>query len=479
MKNKFSTNFLFYDYETFGINPISDKPVQFACIKTDFNFNLISKPIVLYCYPPIDYLPDPEAILVHSITPQYSKKYGLNESFFSKKIYDILNFPNTCILGYNNINFDDEITRNIFYRNFFNSYNWHWKNNNTRWDVLNLIRAFYALRPTGINWPKNKKNYVSFKLSDLTKINKIHHYKTHDALSDVYATINLLKLIKKNNKKFFNFLFFIRKKNNLLKLVKKNYLKPLIYISSYFGSKKNNFGRIIPLIIHPQNKNILITMDLDKKYCFKNFIKNFSKFLNFDIKYLFSIGIRFIYLNKCPILLPIVSLRNKDILRLKLDQENFFKNLCFFKKFFNIDVINKLSKINFKKKKYKHIDFKLYKNFFSFTDQEKIKNFRKLIDKNIFKENYLVSDKRFKDLWFFFKARNFPIFLNEKDKNRWKKYLINFFNKEKIFIYIEKINFLKKLYFSNSNKIYLLNKVLMYLKYLKNQLKNILTNNLF
>lgn len=27
--------------------------------------------------------------------------------------------PKTCILGYNNVRFDDEVTRNVFYRNFY------------------------------------------------------------------------------------------------------------------------------------------------------------------------------------------------------------------------------------------------------------------------------------------------------------------------------------------------------------------------
>ena len=35
-----------------------------------------------------------------------------------KLIHDTFTQPDTCILGYNSIRFDDEVTRNIFYRNF-------------------------------------------------------------------------------------------------------------------------------------------------------------------------------------------------------------------------------------------------------------------------------------------------------------------------------------------------------------------------
>ncbi|NIH16861.1 MAG: exodeoxyribonuclease I, partial [Buchnera aphidicola (Periphyllus lyropictus)] len=248
MKNLLNFSFLFYDYETFGKNPVLDKPAQFACVRTDINLKIISKPFVFYCYPSIDYFPDPEAVLITSITPQYTRIHGMNESNFSKKIYDIFIQSNTCILGFNNILFDDEITRNLFYRNFFDSYEWSWKKNNTRWDVINVIRAFYALRPEGIVWPKNKNNCVSFKLFDLVKKNKINYYSSHDALSDVYSTINLLKLVRNNNEKFFNFLFLIRKKKKLLLLINKRKMKPLIYISHYYGSKNKNIGRIFPLI---------------------------------------------------------------------------------------------------------------------------------------------------------------------------------------------------------------------------------------
>lgn len=38
--------------------------------------------------------------------------------FLLKKYLIFFKQANTCIVGYNNIHFDDEITRNIFYRNF-------------------------------------------------------------------------------------------------------------------------------------------------------------------------------------------------------------------------------------------------------------------------------------------------------------------------------------------------------------------------
>ncbi|HXK00454.1 MAG TPA: exodeoxyribonuclease I, partial [Buchnera sp. (in: enterobacteria)] len=214
--------FLFYDYETFGTNPALDKPAQFACVRTDVDFNIIDRSKILFCYPPIDYLPNPEAVLITGITPQYTLVKGSNEFYFSKYIYNILNIGNTCVVGYNNIRFDDEITRNIFYRNLIDPYDWSWKNGNSRWDLLDVLRAYYALRPQGINWPKNKFGMPSFKLEDISKANKISHILVHNALSDVYATISLAKLLKEKNKRLFQFLFQNRAKKTLLSLININ-----------------------------------------------------------------------------------------------------------------------------------------------------------------------------------------------------------------------------------------------------------------
>ncbi|WCF12846.1 exonuclease domain-containing protein [Edwardsiella piscicida] len=54
--------------------------------------------------------------------------------------------PGTCVVGYNNIRFDDEVSRNLFYRNFFDPYAYSWQNGNSRWDLLDVVRTCYALR---------------------------------------------------------------------------------------------------------------------------------------------------------------------------------------------------------------------------------------------------------------------------------------------------------------------------------------------
>ena len=191
------SEFLFYDYETFGISPRNDRIAQFAAIRTDSNFNIIDEPINIYCQQYDDYIPSSSAILITGITPEYCNEHGLPEREFAQRIYDEFMKPNTCVLGFNSIRFDDEMTRYLFYRNFFDPYAYTWKNGNSRWDALDLVRGVYALRPSDIKWPAIDGK-VTLKLEELSKANDLEHINAHDALSDVYATIAVLKLLKEN-----------------------------------------------------------------------------------------------------------------------------------------------------------------------------------------------------------------------------------------------------------------------------------------
>ena len=122
--------FLFYDYETFGISPKNDRIAQFAAIRTDADFNIIDEPINIHCQQYDDYIPSPEAILITGITPDYCNEHGLPEHEFAQRVYDEFMKPNTCVLGFNSVRFDDEMTRYLFYRNFFDPYAYTWKNGN-------------------------------------------------------------------------------------------------------------------------------------------------------------------------------------------------------------------------------------------------------------------------------------------------------------------------------------------------------------
>ena len=156
--------FYWYDYETTGVSAKVDRVMQFAGIRTDANLNIIDEHMY-YCKPTYDCLPNVQALAITGITPQKCEAEGLIEHEFFKKINAQFSFPNTCIVGYNNIRFDDEFSRYGFFRNFIDPYAWHWQNNNYRWDIIDLVRMSYAFKKdSSLNWVYDDKGVPRFKL---------------------------------------------------------------------------------------------------------------------------------------------------------------------------------------------------------------------------------------------------------------------------------------------------------------------------
>ena len=114
--------FFWHDYETFGRVPRRDRPAQFAGIRTDADLNEIGEPVMHYCQPAPDYLPDPEACLLTGIVPQTCLEKGLPEYQFADAIEAQLAQPGTVGVGYNSIRFDDEVTRHLFWRSLMDPY---------------------------------------------------------------------------------------------------------------------------------------------------------------------------------------------------------------------------------------------------------------------------------------------------------------------------------------------------------------------
>ena len=216
--------FLWHDYETFGLNPRRERPSQFAGIRTDAELNEIGEPVMIYCQPAKDYLPDPASCLLTGITPQLCLERGLPEHTFAAQIEGLLAEPGTIGVGYNTIRFDDEVTRFMFWRNLIDPYAREWQNDCGRWDILDVVRMAYALRPEGIIWPRKPDDRKpddasatrpSFKLEDLARANGLLHDAAHDALSDVRATIALARLIRSAQPKLFDFCLGLHKKDRV------------------------------------------------------------------------------------------------------------------------------------------------------------------------------------------------------------------------------------------------------------------------
>ena len=256
--------FLWHDYETFGIHPAKDRPAQFAAIRTDAALNEIGAPIMHYCQQTPDYLPSAGACLITGITPQQCNEQGLPEYQFAEHIQAAFSEPGTIGTGYNTLRFDDEFTRHLFWRNLIDPYAREWQNQCSRWDLLDVVRTTFALRPEGITWPEHEDGKPSFRLEHLTAANQIAHQGAHDALVDVRATIALARLIQKTAPRLFDFCLALRHKAKVLEEIGGVGAqgRPLLHISGMFDASKGCLAIVFPLAQHPNNKNEIIAWNL-------------------------------------------------------------------------------------------------------------------------------------------------------------------------------------------------------------------------
>lgn len=429
MENKNTTpSFYWIDYETFGLSTQLDRPCQFAGVRTDFDLNIVSDPLVLYCKPADDYLPSIDACLVHGITPQVALDKGLREVDFIGQIHQELSTPNTCVVGYNNIRFDDEVTRHTLYRNFYNPYGWSYLNGNSRWDVVDLLRSCYALRPEGLKWPIVEQKPV-FKLDRLSIENGIEHSNAHDALADVYATIEMARLVKERQPKLFSYFFSMRNKRKLRDLITENYGKPLVHISGKFGSKRGNTSWVLPVAHHPTNNNAIICIDLarDPAPLFELSVEELK--LRLYTKYSdllegeLPVPVKLIHLNKCPFLAPAKVLTPQNAQRLGIDRKMCLKN---WEQLQNVEgyqqklvemysLPNNFSPIT-------DVDQMLYEGFFNDADKDCIERIRKSSPEHLSDIDTSFLDPRLSQLLFRFRARNFPKTLSAVERRQWRQH---------------------------------------------------------
>jgi len=258
--------FLWHDYETFGAHPRRDRPAQFAAIRTDAELNEIGEPLMLYCQPAPDYLPDPESCLITGITPQQCLERGVPEHQFAARIEAAFSQPGTIGVGYNTIRFDDEVTRFLFWRNLIDPYAREWQNGCGRWDLLDVVRLAHALRPDGIAWPKKDDGSPSFRLEDLSRANGLAHEAAHDALSDVRATIALARLLREKQPRLFDFALTLHKKDGVAAELHlpttPQTARPFLHVSGMFPVARGCLAILWPLASHPGNRNELLAWDL-------------------------------------------------------------------------------------------------------------------------------------------------------------------------------------------------------------------------
>ena len=320
-------SFLWHDYETWGANPMADRPAQFAALRTDTELNPLGDPVVWYCSPADDVLPHPMASLITGITPQEAKSKGLPETRFAQNILDEMSQPGTCNAGYNSIRFDDVITRNLLYRNLRDAYEREYRNGNSRWDLIDLARMCYALRPNGIEWPMHEPGKPSFRLEDLSRANDIAHEGAHDALADVHATIGLARLLKKAQPKLFQWALQMREYGQVAKLLDTVEPTPLLHTSARIPATRGCTAMVLPLAVMPDRPKSVIAFDLSTD---PTPLIHESADLIHDLVFtpaadlpegIERLPLKTIHGNHVPMLAPIGTLNGVDCRRINLDPD--------------------------------------------------------------------------------------------------------------------------------------------------------------
>ncbi len=420
-------SFFWHDYETFGRVPRRDRPAQFAGLRTDADLNEVGEPLMIYCQPPLDMLPDPESCLLTGILPQHCQQHGLPEHQFAARIEAALALPGTVGVGYNTIRFDDEVTRHLFWRNLYDPYAREWQNGCGRWDLLDTVRCAYALRPEGIEWPKHDDGRVSFKLEQLSVANGLLHEAAHDALSDVRATIALARLIRERHPKLFEFCLQLRRKEAVWQQIGSG--KPFLHVSGMYPAERGCLGLVWPLAPHPTNKNELIVWDLghDPAELAELSAAQIRERLFVRSDELpegtTRLPIKTIHINKSPVVIGnLKTLSPAMAERWQLDIAQGLRHAQTAQRVAGA-TLGLWADVYAREPRTEpaDVDEDLYGGFLGQADRRTLDRLRGLPPEQLVAKRPAFEDERLEELLFRYRARNFSSLLDADDQERWQR----------------------------------------------------------
>lgn len=434
-----SPTYYFYDLETSGLNPRTDRLMQFAGQRTDMEFNPIGEPDNILVTLADDTLPGPYAIMTTGITPQMTLQDGISEREFCRFFMDRVAMPNTTIMGYNSVRFDDEFMRATLWRNFYDAYAWQWKDGRSRWDLLDVVRLVRALRPEGIEWPVSEDGYATNRLELITKCNKISHEHAHDALADVVALIEVTKLIHDKQPQMYDFLYKMRDKRLVQKLINLEKPQPFVYASGRYPSEFNKTTVAYP-IAKARNGNVLV---FDLRHNIEEILERekaaeprkiddvpFRERKPWEREFLPIVKV--LQYNRCPAVAPVNVLDKADgWQKISLTADAVECNLKALER--HPEFIKRMVKANIGAHQgfgpAEDAESALYDGFLSVEDNRAAEIIRNNDD---FAETHhpKFKDNRLADLYTHYRAKNFPGSLSEEERTNWQKYRVERLNRQ-------------------------------------------------
>jgi exodeoxyribonuclease-1 len=405
--------------------------MQFAGQRTDENLQPLGEPDDLLIRLSQDVLPDPEAIVLTGITPQTTLADGLTEKEFLDYFNENISEPDTIFLGFNTVRFDDEFMRYLHYRNYFDPYEWQWKDGRSRWDMLDVVRMMRALRPDGLEWPVATDGTPTNRLESLAAVNGISHINAHTALADVNALIELAQKIRSAQPKLFDYLRDMRTKKKVSELVMGG--QPFIYTSGSLDSQHEKTSVAYTCEHLPDGTGAIV---FDARYSPEKWLKasdaEVLEALTWkpDRQQTDKLPFKTIQFNRCPAIAPLGVLDEASKKRLSIDLEACKENIEMVVS--HPELIQKITRaLMAKKAEYQTAmfpdesspDTRLYDGFIPDQDKSKCTRVQRLKKDEIATFVPEFSDARMQSLWPLYKARNYPKLLSPDEKSAWEHHI--------------------------------------------------------
>lgn len=425
-----SQTFFFYDLETSGLSGREDRVMQFAGMRTDMNLQPIGEPTNVLVALNDDTLPSPEALMVTGISPQQTVADGYTEAQFTQLLLDDVFTDDTITVGFNNIRFDDEFVRHLFWRNFRDPYEWAWRDGRSRWDILDVVRMTRALRPDGIVWPV-VEGKPSNRLELLSKENGIEHLNAHDALSDVEALIAVTKLIKDKQPQLYEYLLKLRNKKEVQKLINLDAKQPFVYTSGRYDADYHKTTVAFPLTAG-KNGNVVVydlrydptpLLELDSKALAK---KLYASWDERKAEGFVPLPVKELQYNRAPAVAPLGVLQQSDgWTRIGLDQPTIekHKSILLAAPHF-AENIRSLFESKPEYKKSPHVEAQLYDGFLNDADRMRVQMVASANEATLSDMHPEFQDERLSTLLLHYKARSFPKSLTADESVAWEQWRV-------------------------------------------------------
>lgn len=348
------------------------------------------------------------------------------EADFAAAIQRNLALPGTCGVGYNSLRFDDEVTRNLLYRNFFDPYAREWQNGNSRWDLIDTVRLAHALRPEGIAWPR-RDDVASFRLEHLTAANGIEHAGAHNALTDVLATIALARLVKERQPRLFDYALTLRAKQRVEALLATG--EPLLHVSVRYPAELGCIAPVLPVARHPANANGVIVFDLRQDpgpllalSAEQVHARLFAKVADLPDEAQ-RIPLKTVHTNRCPILAPMTTLSATAAARWAIDAAGIERHARQLRG--AADLMRKVQEVH-RMTNFPPVtdpDLMIYTGgFFSDADRRTMDRLRGLAPEALAAGRFAFQDPRLPEMLLRYRARNWPQTLNEEEREHWEAF---------------------------------------------------------